>query len=87
MCDFEEIWGKIVKHEGEVFYTVRKLPFTYKVGNDNIVFSNAPTFTHSKKNVKKAFEVGPVSGPGKLLEQGITGPSYIYALLTDLRIK
>ena len=83
---FENIWGKIVSMQGEKFFTVRGIPFTYKViGNDlypEHIASGHPT----KSGFEKAYRLGKIDRPSQLSMLGIMGSSYVYAIMTDPRI-
>lgn len=70
------------KHEGETFFTIKGIPFTYELRDCGIYISrikdNRPyTFTYA--NLDKALEQMPVSGPAEF--DGIWGHPYCYGIL------
>ena len=80
----ESIWENIKRHEGEIFYTVSGLEFTYQVVGENLIH------TRSKVAISKsAFEKAIVLNPQKPsdLHNDVVGPSYIYAIISDSRIR
>jgi len=80
----ESIWENIKRHEGEVFYTVSGLEFTYQVVGEKLIH------TRSKVAIpKSAFEKADVLNPQKPsdLHNDVVGPSYIYAIISDSRIR
>ncbi len=78
------IWANIVALAGQTFYTKTDEPFTYHVIGTQIHVSRTDYPITGPRNVKKALELWPVSGPSKL--SSVRGPSYIYALLSDPRV-
>ena len=83
--DFKAIWARILQHEGEEFKTKKKLPFTYKIINGAVV-PNRTNFPLAKVNFEKAAALMPLQGPGQINDL-VYGPSYVYAILTDARIR
>lgn len=53
-AEFEAIWRSILAHEGETFYTVTNLEFTYKIINDCVVTSRTAQRL-GKEEFKKAY--------------------------------
>lgn len=85
--DVQKAWDNLINHEGEVFKTVKGLEFTYKMVDENNSFiTNRGKIALTKNNFEKACKIMPVKGPSMLEKNGILGHSYIFALLTDLRI-
>lgn len=81
---FEEIWSRIVAHEGETFHTKTGLEFTYEIRGDAFY----PSRTHyriSKADFRTAYERVPIDGPG-VINEIVRGPAYIWAVLHDQRI-
>lgn len=81
---FEDVWKAICEREGEIFHTIRGLPFTYKIHRDTLMVSR----THwqiSKINFQKAYSLLPLKGPGEI-NQIVQGPAYVWAILNDNRI-
>lgn len=82
---FDTIWENIVSNAGEQFHTKRKLPFTYKIVNSSVV-PDRTNFPLAKSNFEKASRIGDLSGPGQI-NRLVMGPAYVYAILTDERIR
>lgn len=83
--DFQTIWNNIVNHAGGQFYTKTKLPFTYKIVN-NCVVPDRTNYPLAKTNFEKAAQIEPLYGPGQI-NNLVRGPAYVYAILTDKRIR
>jgi hypothetical protein len=81
---FEKVWNSIVVCEGQLFQTVRGLPFTYKIRGNALVPSRTE-YQISKSDFEKAFELVPFPGPGKISNL-VRGPAYVWAILHDRRI-
>ena len=82
---FQEIWGRIIKNAGEVFYTKTNLPFTYAIV-DNCVVPDRTNYPLAKSNFEKAAKIDSLNGPGQI-NNLVRGPSYVYAILIDKRIR
>jgi hypothetical protein len=83
MVAFEEVWQRIILHEGHTFHQLRGKPFSYKMTGNSV----EPSTTYRKltrSQFRQAFERMPLTGPGQL--QDLQGPSYLYAILTDPRV-
>lgn len=79
-------WNKLFQHEGEEFRTVTGLPFTYEMkGGSSIKVSRANQVI-SKINFEKALKCMPLTGPGEISGL-VRGSAYVYALITDERMK
>jgi len=83
--DFEIIWNSILAHAGEVFHTKTGLPFVYHI-IDNCVISDRTDYPLDVSNFKKAIAFPKLEGPGQI-SNIVRGPSYVFAILTDERIK
>jgi hypothetical protein len=84
MADFDEIWKRIVALRGETFRQKRGKPFTYSVTGNNL----RPSTTNRqlpRSHFAEAFARMPLDGPARL--QDLQGPSYLFAILTDPRIR
>jgi hypothetical protein len=84
MVDIDAVWERIRHHSDETFYQVRGKSFTYSIRGNSL----KPDRTNrqlTQSQFAKALERLPVSGPGAL--QDLQGPSYIYAILMDPRIR
>lgn len=83
--EFQKIWDRIVSCAGEQFYTKTNLPFTYKIVN-NCFVPDRTDYPLGKSNFEKAAQIVPLNGPGQI-NNLVRGPSYVYAILTDKRIR
>ena len=81
---FDVVWDKIISNEGNKFHTVTNLEFTYRI-NNNILIPSRTEYNISRNNIKKAFDLLPVSGPGDI-SNVVQGSSYVWAILNDKRI-
>jgi len=81
---FEEIWNRIARHKGETFHTITGLEFTYEIDGDGF-YPSRTIYKISKTDFRKAYEMIPIDGLGKINEIA-RGPSYIWAVLHDQRI-
>lgn len=82
--EFEDIWNRIIKHQGETFYTIRKLGLKYEVRDDKI-YHNRTKPPILKSDFKRIYEKFPIEKPSEI--QGLVrGSAYVYAILSDERI-
>ena len=72
-------------HAGEEFHTVRMLPFTYSITNNNLLTTRTD-YKCSKKDFYKAFLIEPIHNPSQI-SNIVRGASYVYAILSDPRIR
>lgn len=84
MSDVETVWARIRANEGEKFYQLRGKIFTYSVVGEYI-----DLHTTNQKIPKKhiAQALGEVPLKDTVQVQHLRGPSYIYAILMDDRIR
>jgi hypothetical protein len=86
--DTEDVWKRVVKHQGDEFKTVTGLPFTYEVeGASGIWFYRSGSRINrrlGKRELESALKRCPLLGPTDLKE--FQDPSYLFGLLTDRRI-
>lgn len=84
MADFERVWAAIQQHAGEEFRQVQGNPFRYVVPGSYVrpdrVNQNLP-----KEYFRRALERAPFASTSVL--QDLRGPSYLYAILMDNRIR
>ena len=78
------VWNRIEAHAGEAFKQVRGATFTYQVVGGHVV-PDRTVQQIPKSHFAKALDLVPLSGPGEI--QHLRGPSYIYAILMDKRIR
>jgi hypothetical protein len=84
MASFTEVWNRIERHAGETFHQMRGGEFTYVIRSGSLV----PDRTNRqipRSNFEKAFESVPLRDTTPL--QSLQGPSYIFAVLMDARIR
>lgn len=81
---FEAAWQRIQDLSGQIFTTVRGKPFSYQALAHGVSM-NTTNRVLPRSDFQRAFERFPVSGPGAL--QDLQGPSYIYAILMDARVR
>lgn len=84
MIHFENIWRRIREHEGDIFYTITGLKFTYSIEGD-IFHPSRTDYNISKADFEKAYAMMPIKGPGGI-NNIVRGPAYVWAVLHDSRI-
>ena len=88
----DEIWQRIVRHAGERFHTSTGRPFTYEVvgasrGPVRVIRDDQEIDRNiSRASFEKAFPSMPCDRPSDIPETGVTGRSYVWAILNDPRI-
>lgn len=83
--NIDDVWKNICKHEGESFYTMRKIAYTYTVKDNYILINNDTRRKVTKEYISKALSI-PSPTPSKIELENIWGPSYVYGIITDKRI-
>jgi hypothetical protein len=84
MVPFVTVWNRIKAHAGEKFTQIRGGQFTYEVVSGCLI----PDRTNRqipKSNFEEAFRLAPLKNTVPV--QHLQGPSYIYAVLMDKRIR
>ncbi len=84
MISIDELWRRITVHSDETFSQIRGGTFTYQTTNSAII----PDRTNQnipKAHFEQALELVPLQDT--VLIQHLRGPSYIYAVLMDNRIR
>lgn len=84
MENFEDVWNRIQKFQGETFITKTGKAYTYCIQGNNLVPSRTD-YNISKENIKKAFLRLPLNGPGDISGE-VVGSSYVWGILSDRRI-
>ena len=79
-----QIWEKVLQHQGQIFRTVTGLEFTYRVSGEKVIHTRSKA-TLSKRDFEKAVMINPQKASD--LHNFVSGPSYVYAIITDDRIK
>ncbi len=83
--NFEDVWRNIERHAGETFHTIRGRPLKYVVIGNQVV-TDRTVYQLARSNFEKAWLMKSVSGPGDLSNH-VRGPSYVWAILNDDRIR
>lgn len=81
---FAVVWSAIEHNAGQTFRQARGQAFTYAVRGNAIVPSTTPARI-ARSQFEQAWRRMPVAGPGELSD--LYGPSYLFAILTDRRIR
>jgi hypothetical protein len=81
---FERIWQRIEAHAGERFVQIRGGEFTYEV-HSGCVWPDRTNRALARSQFEQAFALMPVENTVPL--QRLQGPSYLYAILMDRRIR
>lgn len=86
--DAQQLWNEIVAHQGEIFYTAPKLPFTYVVRGGEL-FTNRKKKSITRATVERAYAwveddaAREIVGPKSL---NVFGAPYIWAIFAALEI-
>ncbi len=83
---FEEVWNRIKSLEGAKFKTKTGLPFTFKLFGNTFKPSRTD-YNIAKSDFKKAFDRVPFDDGPSVVNKIVRGPSYIWAVLHDKRIR
>ena len=82
----DKVWANICKHEGDVFHTATNIEYNYVVKENYILINNDYRRKITKTNLSKALEIqNPTCA--KIGNAGIWGPSYVYGIISDYRIR
>ena len=84
MPTFETVWRRIQQRAGEVFTQIRGGQFRYDIQN-GCVRPDRVNQIISRDQFERAFRLCPLEGTMPI--QNLRGPSYIYAILMDRRIR
>ena len=83
--EFEKIWISIKNCAGQEFKTKTGLKFTYKIEGSAVV-PDRTNYPLDKRNFEIAAQIPDLQGPGQINDL-VRGPSYVYAILSDSRIR
>lgn len=83
--DIDVVWTRMKKHAGQEFQTRSGLPFIYRIEENQFVTTRTD-YPLAKSEFAKALEYIPIQKPADI-QQIVRGPSYIYAVLNDSRIR
>lgn len=84
MTSIDSVWPRLKAHQGEEFRQMRGKAFSYSVDGATLI----PSTTNRKlprSDFEKALKLVPL--PNTACVQHLQGPSYIYAILMDGRIR
>lgn len=81
----DEVWRRIEAHEGELFSTKLGLPLKYEMKGSALETSRAKQKIEISE-FGKALELVPIESPAHISSL-VRGPSYIWAILHDKRIR
>lgn len=84
--NIEMVWNNIKRHEGESFYKVGGGAYKYVVYSDYLLINNLKSRRITKRMLEKAIAIENPT-PSKIESEGCWGPSYIWGIITDKRIK
>jgi hypothetical protein len=84
MITIGEVWRRIVAHEGETFTQVRGQGFTYEA-DGRVLRPSTTNQNLSRATFEKALDRVPLRSTAVV--QDLRGPSYLYAILMDPRIR
>ena len=79
-----QIWEKVKQFQGQTFQTVTGLEFTYEVSGSKVIHSRSKA-TLSRSDFERAFMLCPQKPSD--LHNAVSGPSYVYAIITDDRMR
>jgi len=84
MIGINDVWSRIIAHTGEKFYQIRGGEFTYEIYGGH-VHPNRTKQQIPKSHFEEALGYVPLENT--IPVQHLRGPSYIYAILMDNRIR
>lgn len=84
MPNIETVWHRIVSHQGETFRQIRGQEFSYSI-NQSVLNPSTTNQNLPKSEFEKALRCMPLENTVPL--QKLRGPSYLYAILMDRRIR
>ncbi len=84
--NIETIWKHIRFCEDQVFKTVRGVEYTYLVYDNYLLINDDKRRKITKDSLITALTITNPT-PSKIQRENIWGPSYVYGIITDKRIK
>lgn len=84
MATIQEVWARIQAHAGEIFSQLRGGAFSYSVTADHVI-PDRTNHQIPKSHFARALSLLPLDNT--MAVQDLRGPSYIYAILSDPRIR
>lgn len=86
MHDIETVWTRVARHAGEPFVTVTGRQFTYTV-KGKVLRPDHTNRNLPKSGFEKILPLLPLSTTTQVNRLGVQGPSYVFAILMDHRIR
>ena len=84
--NIETVWNNLKRHEDEAFYTITGIEYRYVVYTDYLLVNNLQSRRITKNMIEKSLGIENPT-PKKIELEGCRGPSYIWGIITDKRIK
>ena len=84
--NIQKIWNNIKLCEGETFKNIKGREYKYVVYSDFVLINDDVKCKITKNSFEKAMLIDNPS-PSKIQAEGIWGPSYVYGIITDKRIR
>lgn len=84
MIRFSAVWEKIEAHAGDSFRQIRGGEFKYSIQSGHVV-PDRTNHQLARSQFEKAFGLVPLENTTSV--QHLRGPSYLYAILMDSRIR
>ena len=84
--NIDTVWANIITHQNENFFTIKGKSYTYTVKDNYLLVNNDKRRRITKCALAKAILINNPT-PSKIEAEGIWGPSYVYGIITDNRIK
>jgi hypothetical protein len=81
---FELVWRRIEHHAGEEFEMIRGARFLYSIDSGQLI-PNRTKQRIPRSQFEKAFKIVPLESTAII--QHLRGPSFIFAVLMDRRIR
>lgn len=78
------VWERIVEHSGDTFYQIRGKAFTYDASGRTIRL-HTTNWSIPRSAIDEALTMVPLLNT--TVVQHLMGPSYIYAILSDPRVR
>lgn len=78
------IWEKVKLHEGETFYTKTGLEFSSTIKGETVHHTRSKA-TLLRSDFEKAVQLNPQKPSD--LHNDVADPSYVYAVISDPRLK
>ena len=80
----DTLWTRLAAHQGETFTQIRGGEFTYSL-TDTALVPDRTDWAIPRKHLAEALDVVPLANT--VAVQHLYGPSYVYAVLMDSRIR